>query len=136
MIATWEPDICIQCGNCSFVCPHAVIRAKFYHTDLLEAAPDGFKSAPINARGFPETKYTLQVYGEDCTGCNLCVDACPATDPKDRSKRAINLRPIEPTLEQERRNIEYFESIPFNERSTVNFSMVHGAQFLEPLFEF
>ena len=136
MIATWEPDICIQCGNCSFVCPHAVIRAKFYHTDLLEAAPDGFKSAPINARGFPETKYTLQVYGEDCTGCNLCVDACPATDPKDRSKRAINLRPIQPALEQEQRNIEYFESLPFNDRSTVNFSMVHGAQFLEPLFEF
>lgn len=136
MIATWEPDICIQCGNCSFVCPHAVIRAKFYHTDLLEAAPDGFKSAPINARGFPDTKYTLQVYGEDCTGCNLCVDACPATDPKDRSKRAINLRPIAPTLEEERKNIDYFESIPFNDRSTVNFSMVHGAQFLEPLFEF
>ena len=136
MIATWEPDICIQCGNCSFVCPHAVIRAKFYHTDLLEAAPDGFKSAPINARGFPETKYTLQVYGEDCTGCNLCVDACPATDTQDRSKRAINLRPIEPALETERRNIEYFESIPFNDRGSVNFSMVHGAQFLEPLFEF
>lgn len=136
MIATWEPDICIQCGNCSFVCPHAVIRAKFYHTDLLEAAPDGFKSAPINARGFPDTKYTLQVYGEDCTGCNLCVDACPATDTQDRSKRAINLRPIEPALETERRNIEYFESIPFNDRGSVNFSMVHGAQFLEPLFEF
>ncbi len=136
MIATWEPDICIQCGNCSFVCPHAVIRAKFYHTDVLEAAPDGFKSAPINARGFPDTKYTLQVYGEDCTGCNLCVDACPATDPIDRTKRAINLAPIEPALQQERKNIEYFESIPFNERSTVNFSMVHGAQFLEPLFEF
>lgn len=136
MIATWEPDICIQCGNCSFVCPHAVIRAKFYHTDLLEAAPDGFKSAPINARGFPETKYTLQVYGEDCTGCNLCVDACPATDPNDRTKRAINLRPIEPALETERKNIEYFESIPFNDRGSVNFSMVHGAQFLEPLFEF
>ncbi|MBK9106098.1 MAG: pyruvate:ferredoxin (flavodoxin) oxidoreductase [Saprospiraceae bacterium] len=136
MIATWEPDICIQCGNCSFVCPHAVIRAKFYHTDLLEAAPDGFKSSPINARGFPEIKYTLQVYGEDCTGCNLCVDACPATDTQDRSKRAINLRPIEPFLETERKNIEYFESIPFNDRGSVNFSMVHGAQFLEPLFEF
>lgn len=136
MIATWEPDLCIQCGNCSFVCPHAVIRAKFYHTELLNHAPDGFKSAPINARGFPETKYTLQVYGEDCTGCNLCVDACPAIDPKDRTKRAINLAPIEPALETEKRNIDFFESIAFNDRSTVNFSMVHGAQFLEPLFEF
>ncbi|MEP6793076.1 MAG: pyruvate:ferredoxin (flavodoxin) oxidoreductase [Saprospiraceae bacterium] len=136
MIAIWRPDLCIQCGNCSFVCPHAVIRAKFYHTDLLTDAPDGFKSAPINARGFPETKYTLQVYGEDCTGCNLCVDACPATDPDDRVTRAINLGPIQPSLEQERRNIDFFESIPFNDRATVNFSMVHGTQFLEPLFEF
>ena len=136
MVATWEPDICIQCGNCSFVCPHAVIRAKFYHQDLLEAAPDGFKSALINARGFPETRYTLQVYGEDCTGCNLCVDACPASDPRDRTKRAINLAPIAPALDQERKNIAYFESIPFNNRSTLNFSIVHGAQFLEPLFEF
>ncbi len=136
MIAIWRPDLCIQCGNCSFVCPHAVIRAKFYHTDRLADAPDGFKSAPINARGFPETKYTLQVYGEDCTGCNLCVDACPATDPDDRFTRAINPGPIQPTLEQERRNIDFFESIPFNDRATVNFSMVHGAQFLEPLFEF
>jgi pyruvate-ferredoxin/flavodoxin oxidoreductase len=136
MVAQWSPDICIQCGNCSFVCPHAVIRAKFYHQEMLEAAPDGFKSAPINARGFPETRYTLQVYGEDCTGCNLCVDACPATDPMDRSRRAINLGPILPDLEQERKNITYFESIPFNDRSTLNFSIVHGAQFLEPLFEF
>ncbi len=136
MVATWEPDICIQCGNCSFVCPHAVIRAKFYHEDVLQNAPDGFKSAPINARGFPETKFTIQVYGEDCTGCNLCVYSCPATDPNDRSKRAINLQPILPNLEQERANIDYFETIPFNDRSTINFSMVHGAQFLEPLFEF
>ncbi|HXR82283.1 MAG TPA: 2-oxoacid:acceptor oxidoreductase family protein, partial [Saprospiraceae bacterium] len=140
-IATWEPGLCIQCGNCSFVCPHAVIRAKFYHNDLLKEAPDGFKSAPINARGYPETKYTLQVYGEDCTGCNLCVETCPVSDPADRTKKAINLAPFLPPLQgiegqQERLNIEFFESIPFNDRSTVNFSMVHGAQFLEPLFEF
>ena len=136
IIALWEPDLCIQCGNCSFVCPHAVIRAKFYHTDMLADAPAGFKSAPINARGFPETKYTLQVYGEDCTGCKLCVEACPVTHPDDQNKKAINLGPIEPALLQERQNIEFFESIPFNDRATVNFSMVHGAQFLEPLFEF
>ncbi|HCN84594.1 MAG TPA: pyruvate:ferredoxin (flavodoxin) oxidoreductase, partial [Sphingobacteriaceae bacterium] len=136
MIATWEPELCIQCGNCSFVCPHAAIRAKFYHTDLLEYAPARFKSAPINARGFPETKYSLQVYGEDCTGCNLCVEACPATDPSNRTKKAINLSPIAPSLLQERLSIDFFETIPFNDRATVNFSMVHGAQFLEPLFEF
>jgi len=140
-IANWEPDLCIQCGNCSFVCPHAVIRAKFYHHDLLKDAPVDFKSAPINARGYPETKYTLQVYGEDCTGCNLCVEACPVIDPSDGSRKAINLGPFSLPLDgiegqTERNNIEFFESIPFNDRSTVNFSMVHGAQFLEPLFEF
>ncbi len=68
-VAHWNADICIQCGNCSFVCPHSVIRSKFYHKDLLTEVPEGFQSAPINARGFPETKFTLQVYEEDCTGC-------------------------------------------------------------------
>lgn len=135
-IASWEPDLCIQCGNCSFVCPHSVIRAKFYHKDYLSEAPTGFKNAPINARGFPDTRYTLQVYLEDCTGCNLCVEACPATDPLDRSRKAINLAGKAPVLENERSNIRFFEKIPFNERASVNFSTVHGAQFLEPLFEF
>lgn len=136
LVPVWEPDLCIQCGNCSFVCPHSVIRAKFYHEDFLEKAPEGFKSAPINARGFPETKYTLEVYLEDCTGCTLCVDACPATDPNDRSKKAINMADKAPILETEKASIEYFENIPWNDRSRINFSTVHGAQFLEPLFEF
>lgn len=136
LVARWEPDLCIQCGNCSFVCPHAVIRSKFYHTDLLQDAPEGFRSAPINARGFPETRYTLQVYLEDCTGCNLCVEVCPATNPADRTEKAINLRDKAPVLEAEREYINYFEALPVNDRAKVNFSMVHGAQFLEPLFEF
>lgn len=136
LVPIWEPDLCIQCGNCSFVCPHSVIRAKFYHEDYLAKAPEGFKSTPINARGFPETKYTLEVYLEDCTGCTLCVDACPATDPNDRSKKAINMADKAPILETEKAAIEYFENIPWNDRSRINFSTVHGAQFLEPLFEF
>ncbi len=136
LVARWEPDLCIQCGNCSFVCPHSVIRSKFYHEDLLQDAPADFRSAPINARGFPETRYTLQVYLEDCTGCNLCVEACPATNPLNRSEKAINLKDKAPVLEQERGNIRFFEQLPFNDRAKVNFSMVHGAQFLEPLFEF
>ncbi len=135
-VPVWEPDLCIQCGNCSFVCPHSVIRAKFFHEDFLSKAPDGFKSAPINARGFPETQYSLQVYLEDCTGCNLCVDVCPATDPINRSKKAINMAEKLPILEQEKENIRYFEDIPWNDRARLNFSTVHGAQFLEPLFEF
>jgi len=136
MVALWEPDLCIQCGNCAYVCPHSVIRAKFYHKDNLEKAPDGFKHAPINARGFPETQYSLQVYLEDCTGCNLCVEVCPVTDAANPSRKAINMSEKEPLLQTEKQNIEFFEGITWNDRSRIDFSTVHGAQFLEPLFEF
>lgn len=136
LVPVWEPDICIQCGNCAYVCPHSVIRAKFYHKDYLKKAPEDFAFAPINARGFPETQYSLQVYLEDCTGCNLCVEVCPATDPANRSRKAINMADKEPIIEKEKKNIEFFENIPWNDRSKIDFSTVHGAQFLEPLFEF
>jgi pyruvate-ferredoxin/flavodoxin oxidoreductase len=136
LVPLWEPDLCIQCGNCAYVCPHSCIRAKFYHENHLEKAPEGFKSAPINARGFPETKYTLQVYIEDCTGCNLCVEVCPATEPTNRARKAINLVDKDPILKQEQKSIEFFENVPWNDRSKIDFSTVHGAQFLEPLFEF
>ncbi len=136
MVPIWEPDMCIQCGNCAYVCPHSVIRAKFYNESYLKNAPADFKSAQINARGFPETKYTLSVYLEDCTGCNLCVEACPVTDITNNKKKAINLGEKEPILKSEQKNIEFFENIPWNDRSKIDFSTVHGAQFLEPLFEF
>jgi len=135
-VAAWEPALCIQCGNCSFVCPHSVIRAKFYHESALNNAPDLFPSAPISARGFPETRYTLQVYLEDCTGCNLCVEACPVKSPADPEIRAINMTDKAPIIEQEKTNIEFFDSLLFNDRAEVDFSSVRGAQFLEPLFEF
>jgi pyruvate-ferredoxin/flavodoxin oxidoreductase len=135
-VPQWEPDICIQCGNCSFVCPHSVIRSKFYSEALLADAPQGYKSAPISARGFPDIRYTLQVYVEDCTGCGLCVEVCPAKSLQQSGVKAINMKPKEPILEQERANIGYFERIPVNDRSKVDFSSVRGAQFLEPLFEF
>ena len=135
-VAVWEPDLCIQCGNCSFVCPHSVIRAKFFHSDQLTQAPSTFKSAPINARGFPETRYSLQVYLEDCTGCNLCYEACPVDGRRHRHLRAINLRNKPADLGPERQNIRFFENLPINEKPTVNYSTVHGVQFLEPLFEF
>jgi len=136
LVPVWEPDSCIQCGNCAYVCPHSVIRAKFYHEDFLKKAPDGFQSAPINSRGFPETKYTLQVYAEDCTGCNLCVEVCPATHPTNRSLKAINMAEKEPIIEKAKDYIRFFEDLPWNNRSEINFSTVHGAQFMEPLFEF
>jgi len=134
-VPVWESDSCIQCGNCSFVCPHSVIRSKFYHESYLEKAPEGFPSAAINARGFPETRYTLQVYLEDCTGCKLCVQACPVVDIKDASRKAINMTP-KPSLANGREHIRFFESMPVNNRAELDFSTVRGAQFLEPLFEF
>jgi pyruvate-ferredoxin/flavodoxin oxidoreductase len=135
-VPEWEPEICIQCGNCSFVCPHSVIRSKFYPETRLDNAPAGFKSAPISARGFPETRYTLQVYVEDCTGCGLCVEVCPAKSLQQSGVKAINMKPKAPILEQARTNIGFFEAIAVNDRSRVDFSSVRGAQFLEPLFEF
>ena len=135
-VPAWEPDLCIQCGNCSFVCPHSVIRAKFYHESVLRDAPEKFPSAPISARGFPETRYSLQVYPEDCTGCNLCVDACPVRSPTDPDFRAINMTDKAPLMEQAMADIEFFEQLSFNDRATLDFSSVRGAQFLQPLFEF
>jgi pyruvate-ferredoxin/flavodoxin oxidoreductase len=135
-VVKWDPESCIQCGNCAFVCPHGVIRAKFYHESSLENAPEEFPSAPISARGFPETRYSLQVYLEDCTGCNLCVDACPVRNPGDEDVRAINMTDKAPILEAGRENIAFFESLAFNDRAAIEFSSVRGAQFLQPLFEF
>ena len=135
-VPAWEPELCIQCGNCSYVCPHSVIRAKFYHERALDDAVENFPSAPISARGFPETRYTLQVYVEDCTGCNLCVEACPVRSPADPEFRAINMTDKALILDQEKRNIGFFDSLPFSDRAKVDFSSVRGSQFLEPLFEF
>ncbi len=135
-VPKWEPQTCIQCGNCSFVCPHSVIRARFYNEEILDKAPKSFESAPVTARGFPETRYTLQIYVEDCTGCGLCVEACPAYDLNDKSRKAINMTEKAPLLEDGKKNIEFFDTIPVNRRSTVNFASVRGAQYLEPLFEF
>jgi len=135
-VAAWDPDLCIQCGNCSFVCPHSVIRSKFYDAGQLDGAPDGFPVMPLDARGLPDARYTLQVYAEDCTGCGLCVEACPASAPGDPDRKAINLAAREPLVDGARRNIAFFETIPVNDRSRVDFGTVRGAQFLQPLFEF
>ena len=91
LVAAWDADLCIQCGNCSFVCPHSVIRSKYYDRSLLGGAPDGFESAPLDAVGLPDARFTLQVYLEDCTGCALCVEACPVSAPADPGRKAINL---------------------------------------------
>jgi pyruvate-ferredoxin/flavodoxin oxidoreductase len=135
-VPVWRQDLCVQCGQCSFVCPHSVIRAKYYDTALLKGAPEGFKSAPVNLRGYPNAEFSLQFYIEDCTGCDLCVDACPAHSLVDPGIKAINLQPKADLVEKERRNIAFFETLPINDRARVDFSNVRGTQFLEPLFEF
>jgi pyruvate-ferredoxin/flavodoxin oxidoreductase len=136
LVAVWEPDLCIQCGNCSFVCPHSVIRSRYFDDAELTGAPDAFLSAPLDAVGLPDTRYTLQVYVEDCTGCELCVQACPVTAVGDHGRKAINLAPREPVVESARESIAFFETLPASDRSRVDFGTVRGTQFLEPLFEF
>ncbi|MFZ1412816.1 MAG: pyruvate:ferredoxin (flavodoxin) oxidoreductase [Micropruina sp.] len=136
VIAVWDAESCIQCGNCAFVCPHAVLRAKYYNESQKDGAPPGFESAPLNAAGFPGSLYTLQVYAEDCTGCGLCVEACPVTPiGHDNNRKAINLAPVQDRTEQ-KENVRFFESLPVNKRSRIDFASVRGTQFLEPLFEF
>jgi pyruvate-ferredoxin/flavodoxin oxidoreductase len=136
-VPEWDPELCIQCGNCSYVCPHGVIRTRLFDREQLAGAPAGFKSAPIDAKGFPDTFYTLQVYNEDCTGCTLCTEACPVRDKSQAGRRAINMIPKETsTVEEGRIQNAYYESLPVNDRSAVDFSTIRGTQFLEPLFEF
>ena len=139
-VPVWEADLCIQCGQCSIACPHSVIRARFYDAvrlaDREAPPPPTFKSAPVNARGYPDSRFTLQFYVDDCTGCGLCVEVCPAHSPREPDKRAINMAPKLPLLEAERANIAFFEGLPVNDRARVDFANVRGIQFLEPLFEF
>ncbi len=135
-VPAWEPDICIQCGNCAMVCPHSVIRARYYDESALASAPQGFASAPLAGRGFPNLRFTLQVAVEDCTGCELCVEACPARSLEAAGVRAINMAAKAPLLERERRNLEFFATLPDNKPAGLDASLVRGMQYLTPLFEY
>jgi len=140
-VACWDPEICIQCGRCSVVCPHGVIRAKRYAESALKDAPKEFKSAALRGKDAAGQKYTLQVYLEDCTGCGLCVEACPAKKKDVGAQRAvpekaINLVEKEPILEQERKNIEIFEKLPNVPHGVIDTATVPGVQYLTPMFEF
>ena len=136
-IPVLEPDICIQCGKCMLVCPHAVIREKAFDGELLEDAPDTFKYMDARGRQWPDnTKISIQVSPEDCTGCELCVEVCPAKDRKQTGRKALNMEALEPLLEQEKENWEFFKDIPEYDRAELRHDTVKGSQLLEPLFEF
>jgi pyruvate-ferredoxin/flavodoxin oxidoreductase len=137
-IPEWDPDVCIQCGKCVMVCPHAAIRHKVYDASLLDKAPDTFKSTKARGRDFPEgSQYTIQVAPEDCTGCTLCIEACPAKNKKEVGKKAINMVPQPPIRKQERENYKFFlDEIPDMDRREIKVHTVKGSQFLKPLFEY
>lgn len=135
-IPTWETDLCIQCGKCVFVCPHAAIRQKVYGLDQLENAPATFKSAKAKFVEFRESGYTIQVAPEDCTGCGMCVEACPAKDKQQIGKKAINMLPQIPLREIERSNWNFFLTLPEVDRDLISVNTVKHSQLLQPLFEF
>ena len=135
-IPVWEQDLCIQCGKCVMVCPHAVIRAKVYDSTLLPNAPATFKSAKPKWRGMDNELYTLQVSPEDCTGCQLCVEVCPAKSKADPAHKALNMAPQQPLRVPERANWEFFEKLPSVGRDRLSTSQVKDIRLLEPLFEF
>jgi pyruvate-ferredoxin/flavodoxin oxidoreductase len=136
-IPVWESDLCIQCGKCIMVCPHAVIRQKIYDNKLLAGAPATFKHMPSKFKEFSEgMAYTVQVAPEDCTGCTLCVEVCPAKDKTQVGRKALNMASQLPLREPERENWEFFMKIPDLERKLINPSTIKNSQLLRPLFEF
>ncbi|HEX6268964.1 MAG TPA: pyruvate:ferredoxin (flavodoxin) oxidoreductase [Anaerolineales bacterium] len=136
-IPVWETDLCIQCGKCVMVCPHAVIRHKVYDEKLLENAPETFKHMPSKFKEFSQgMAYTVQVAPEDCTGCTLCVEVCPVKDKSQVGRKALNMVPQPPLREQEASNWDFFMSIPDLDRKLINPSTIKNSQLLRPLFEF
>jgi pyruvate-ferredoxin/flavodoxin oxidoreductase len=135
-IPVWDSEICIQCGKCSLVCPHGVIRMKIYDKELLADAPSTFKATPARFKEFKDDMYTLQVAPEDCTGCTLCVEVCPVKNKQQPKFKAINMAPQIPLREAERENWEFFLSLPEVDRTSIPLNQVKYSQLLEPLFEF
>ena len=132
-IPSWNPETCIQCNKCAIVCPHAAIRPKVYDADLLDEAPKTFKSLDATGREFKGMKFTIQVAPEDCTGCTLCVDACPSTDKEVPALEMVSQPPLR---EQESENWDFFLSLPEFDRTKLKLNRVKDSQFLLPLFEF
>jgi pyruvate-ferredoxin/flavodoxin oxidoreductase len=136
-IPVWDEKLCIQCGKCVMVCPHAVIRHKVYDETLLTGAPETFKHMPSKFKEFSQGyAYTVQVAPEDCTGCTLCVEVCPVKDKTQVGRKAINMAPQPPLREAEAGNWDFFMEIPDLDRKLINPSTIKNSQLLRPLFEF
>jgi len=135
-IPIWDPDVCIQCGKCSIVCPHATIRMKVYEPRFLAGAPEHFRHTGFRSKDLPGHEYTLQVAPDDCTGCGVCVDVCPAKSKTEARLKAINMMPALEHRDAERERWVFFETIPPLDRDLVAHDTVKGSQLLEPLFEF
>ncbi|HEX3035296.1 MAG TPA: pyruvate:ferredoxin (flavodoxin) oxidoreductase [Thermodesulfobacteriota bacterium] len=135
-IPVWEPNICIQCGKCVMVCPHAVIRIKAYDPNLLQNAPDTFKSSEARDEVWKGLKYTIQVAPEDCTGCGICVDICPAKSKSETKVKALNMKPQPPLRDKEMENWDFFLKIPETNRLNLHLTSIRQQQVEQPLFEF
>ncbi len=135
-IPVWEPEICIQCAKCALACPHAAIRFKIYDPVVLESAPETFKSDKAKGKEFSGMVATIQTAPEDCTGCGLCVQVCPAKDKSEPRRKAINMTAQLPIRDAERENYRFFLSIPEHDRTAVKTNTVKGSQLLRPLFEY
>ncbi len=135
-IPVWDEELCIQCGKCVLVCPHSVIRAKVYDESALAGAPATFKAVPARWKDMKDRKYTLQVAPEDCTGCTLCVQVCPAKSKSEVKHRAINMVAQAPLRDSEAANWDFFLKIPETDRKVLSMGQVKDVQLLQPLFEF
>jgi pyruvate-ferredoxin/flavodoxin oxidoreductase len=135
-IPVWDPSLCIQCGKCVLVCPHAVIREKVYDPALLSGAPEALQTAEANFKEFAGQRYTLQVSPEDCTGCALCVAACPVKNKQQVGRKALNMAPQAPLREQEKACWAFFQTLPDVDPCSLNLAALKNTQLLPPLFEF
>jgi pyruvate-ferredoxin/flavodoxin oxidoreductase len=135
-VPIWESDLCVQCGKCVMVCPHAVIRAKVAEPDALQRAPAGFREAAARDPAFAGQRFTIQVAVEDCTGCQLCVEVCPARDRREPKRKALNMAPQRPLREQGRAHWDFFLTLPEAPRDQLNLHKIGQQQLQQPLFEF
>jgi len=135
-VPIWDPDVCIQCNKCAFVCPHAAIRSKVYDASELDGAPSSFQSADYKTKEFKGMKFTIQVAPEDCTGCRLCVSTCPAKDKSNPKHKAINMESVLEIRDRERANYDFFLNLPEVDRTAIEKVNVKSSQLFQPLFEY